>query len=158
MSADFSKYLNVSVDNVETAKPLPAGHYLSKIVSWKGAERDYKNGEPVVPVVEFTCRTVAPDEDVDEDLLPANGGVGVLVTIDYRLVAPNSQGKVEGGGQDAIRRLAENIGIPTKGLHIADILDELKNQDVKVFCEAPREDKRSPETFYTNARKLLPAS
>jgi|SRR5882757_1490127 len=158
MTLDFSKYLGVKAENIEAAKPLPGGHYHAKIISWKGAERDYKNGEPVVPVCEITCRTTAPDDDVEVEDLPASGGVGVLLTVDYRLVAPNSNGKVEGGGQGALRALGENIGIDTRGLDLTDILDAMREQDVLVFCDPPREDKRNAGIYYTNPRKILPVS
>lgn len=155
MALDFAAYLNVPAENVEAAKPLPAGHFHADIASWKGAERDYKNGEPPKPVVEITFRTTGPDTDVDETELPSNGGVGVLLTRDYGLVRPTSKGKVEGGGQSAIIRLAENLGLDTKGMQVADVLDALKGQSVRVYNE-PRPDKKQEGVFYNNVTQVLP--
>lgn len=156
MALNFDQYLNVPVENIEAAKPLPVGHFFATIQSWKGREVDYKDGNPKVPVIELTFKTSAPDEDVDETLLPANGGVGVLVTKDYRLVAP-SGGKIEGGGQNQLRRLAEETcQLDTKGLNLSDVLEQLKGQEVRVYNE-PRPDKNDDAVFYNNITKVLPA-
>lgn len=151
---DFSKYLDIAVENVEAAKPLPAGHFFATITKWEGKERDYKNGEPPVPVVELSFRTTAPDEDVEPDELPANGGIGVICTKDYRLATP-ANGKVEGGGQAQLRRLAEDqLELAVAGMHLTDVLDALKGQDCRIYNE-PRADKKEEGVFYTNITRVL---
>ncbi len=157
MALDFSQYLDIPVENISAAKPLPLGMFYAEIISWRGAERDYKNGEPVVPVVEFTYRTTGVCEVDDEGLLPDNGGIGVLVTRDYRLAAPNKQGKVEGGGQQAIRRFAEDgLKLDVKGLDLRDVLEAMKGQPVRVYNE-PRGDKKNEGVYYNNITQVLPS-
>lgn len=153
-TVDFSRYLDVAVEDIEQAKPLPAGHYFAVIKGWKPAERDYKDGNPKVPVVELTFTTTSPDEDVDPDELPNNQGVGVMCTKDYRLATP-SGGKVEGGGQAQLRRLAEDqLGLSVAGMHLTDVLEAMKGQECRVYNE-PRADKKDEGVFYTNITKVL---
>ena len=152
--ADFSAYLNVKAEDIEAPKPLPVGHYHADIVGWKTAERDYKNGEPPQPVVELTFRTTGPDDDVDPADLPTSGGVGILCTKDYRLSMP-SKGKVEGGGHNQLRRLAEEtLGLDVKGLHFEDILNALKGQSVRIQ-NTPRVDKRDESVSYNNITAVI---
>jgi len=153
MAANFDSYLSVRAEDIEAPKPLPLGHFHAEVTGWKTAERDYKNGEPPVPVVELSFKTTGPDEDVDPSDLPANGGVGVVATKDYRLAEPTN-GKVEGGGPHQIRRLAESLDLDVKGLDLRDILDALKSQSVKIYNE-PRQDKRDESIFYNNITKVL---
>ncbi len=158
MAVNFDSYLDVPVENISAAKALPTGHYFADIRSWKGAERTYRPEEGAVAVIEMTFVTTGPDEDVDSGELPANGGVGVLITKDYQLSAVSSDGKVEGGAQSILRNMAEKTcDLDTKGLSFRDVLEALKGQPVKVHQE-PRADKRNEGVFYNNITKVLPVS
>ena len=107
-------------------------------------------------IITINMQTTAPCDDVDETELPANGGIGAMVNRDYRMV-PAKGDKVEGGGQHALRRLAEDtLKLDTKGFSLRDLLESLKGQDVKVFNE-PRQDKKDEEVFYNNITKILSA-
>ncbi len=156
MALDYSKYLDVEVDNITPEKHLPLGHYFADIISWKTATRNYKDERGDIPVVELTFKTTSPDDDVIESDLPDNGGVGVLLTKDYGLATPVN-GKVEGGGQAQLRRLAEDtLGLHVKGLKLPDVLDALRNQPCRVYNE-PRPDKNDDTRYYNQVKKVLSA-
>jgi len=57
MAVSFDNYLKVSMDDVTPTRALPLGHYFAKVVKWELKERDYKNNEPKVVVVEMSFRT-----------------------------------------------------------------------------------------------------
>lgn len=155
--ANFDRYLDVEVEDISASKPLPLGHFLADIISWKTDERDYKNDKGPQPVVELTFKTTSPCDDVDESELGVNGGVGVLCTKDYSL-NPVTDGKVEGGGQAQIRRIAEEFcGLSTKGLKLRDVLEALVGQGVKLYSE-PRQSRDDDTVFFTNIKKVLSAT
>lgn len=147
--ADFSKYLDVSMDAVpKTIPSLPAGHFFADIAGWKGAERFYEGkGGPASPVIELTFRVTGADEDVETE----GNWVGKTATKDYSL------NDADQAGQVMLRRLAETVcGLDVKGLALQDVLDGLKNQPVKIFNE-PRPGKEEGQTF-SNIKRVLPAS
>lgn len=150
MATDFSRYLDVPVESIpENFVSLPAGHYLARITSWKGAERSYEGkGGPLTPVVELAFKITAPCDDIEESLLPESGGVGKIITRDYTLSDPDQS------GQTMIRQLAEKTcGLATQGLHLSDVLDALKEQDVKIYNE-PRPGKDEGQ-FFPKVAKVL---
>lgn len=150
MATDFSRYLDVPVDTIpENFTSLPAGHYLARITSWKGAERSYEGkGGPLSPVVEVSFKITAPCDDIDESLLPESKGVGKTLTRDYGLNDPDQS------GQTMIRQLAERTcGLDVKGQHLSDVLDALKEQDVKIYNE-PRPGKEDGQ-FFPKIAKVL---
>lgn len=154
MAVDYSKFLDVEVENIQQERHLPTGHFFADIITWKTAERDYKDDRGKIPTVELSFRTTSPGDDVDEAALPENGGIGVLLTKDYNL-NDVSNGKVEGGGQAQLRRLAEEtLGIPGKGLKLSDLLDALKGQAVRVYND-PRADKNDNMKYYNRVTKVL---
>ena len=51
MALDFSRYLDVPVEDIEAPKPLPAGTSFATIAKWEGREVDYKDGSGKTPVV-----------------------------------------------------------------------------------------------------------
>jgi hypothetical protein len=149
MALDFSKFLDVDVSNIEAPKPIPVGHYFATIKGWKGAERDYAKatGGAKTPVVELTFSITGPDEDVDEDDLPPKGVSGRLVQRDYSLN--------EESGVYALRRLGEETcGLDVKGLHLSDLLDALKSQEVKLYIEQRAGAEEGQ--FFPQVKKVLP--
>lgn len=128
MALDFSRYLDVPVEDIEAPKPLPAGTYFATIAKWEGREVDYKDGSGKTPVVTVSFKLTSADSDVDPDLLPEGGGQGRIVQRDYRLNDPDK------AGMYALRRLGEDTcRLPVKGLQLTDLLREVVNQEVKVF-------------------------
>ena len=154
MAANFDHYLGVKAENIENAKALPLGHYHADITGWKTKETDFKQGRGPQPMLELQMRTTAPSDDVEESDLPANGGVGVVISKDYEFNPVDNNGKVEGGAAAAIRRLADQLDLDVKGLELRDILDALKGQSVLAYNE-PRADKNDPEVTYTSIKKVL---
>lgn len=153
MALDLTKYLDVPVESVSKIIPsLPGGHFFADVQGWKGVERDYDkaNGGPKTPVVEVTFKLTGADEDVTfTDDFPEGTEQGKTVTKDYRLNDPDK------AGHTMLRRLAEDTcGIPTKGLHFADMLDAMKGSSVKVFND-PRPGQEEGQ-FFPNIKKVLP--
>lgn len=155
--ADFSRYMDVPMENVSAQKPLPLGHYLATFVGFKTAERTFVKDEGNVPILTLQFKTQAPCDDVEPSDLGADGGIGTLVSKDYRFNPPAKDGKVEGGAHQAVRRIAEDImGLDTKGLSLGDTLAAMKGSQVKLHNE-PRQDKNDPDVSYTNITKVLSA-
>lgn len=156
MALDFTKYLDVPVEDVSKVIPsLPLGHYFADVQGWKGAERDYdkKDGGPKTPVVEITFKITGPDEDVsfEGSNMDSASVVNKTVVKDYRLNDPDR------AGHSMLRRLAEDtIGIKIKGLHFQDMLDAMKGGSVKVYNE-PRQGQEEGQ-FFPNIKKVLPAA
>lgn len=147
MALDFSKYLEVDVESIERPAPPPPGHYFAAIKSWKTREVDYKQGAGPQPVVSITFGVTAADDDVDQDLLPLNGLNGVLVSKDYSL---NDE-----LGLFQLRKLGEDTcKLPTKGLHLGDLLPMLIGCDVKVLLDQ-RADKDG--NMFPQVKGVLPA-
>lgn len=154
MALDFSKYLNVSAEEIPTSIPsLPLGHYHADVQGWKGAERDYDkaNGGPKTPVVEVSFKITGADDDVEfNDAFPSGSEVGKVVSRDYSLNDPDRAGQV------MLRRLAEEtLGLDVKGLELSDLLEAMKGQSCKVYNE-PRAGKEEGQ-FFPNIKKILPA-
>lgn len=151
---DFSAYLHVSMDDIpETTPTLPGGHYFATITTWKTAERDFDKatGGAKTPVVEISFRITGADDDIEADDLPPGGGVGKLVTRDYRLNDGDKAGLTQ------LRRLATvTCQLDTKGLELPDVLDLLKGQEVKVY-NVPRPGRNEGE-FFANITQVLPAN
>ena len=152
--ADFSSYLEKSMDDVPKSLPsLPAGHFFAVISDWKTGERKYDKTNPknITPVVELTFKITGPDDDVDTSQLPEGGGIGRIVTKDYTL------NDAEQRGQISLRRIAEvACELDVKGQALADVLDALKGQDVRVH-NAPKAGKEEGQ-FYNNVDMVLSAS
>jgi hypothetical protein len=149
MALDFSRYLDVPVDEITQPKPLPAGTYFATIVKHENREVEFEKGTKT-PVTTISFRLTASDEDVDPDLLPEGGGVGRIVTKDYRLNDPDRQ------GQWALRRLGEEtLGLPGKGKHLSDLINEFVHQECKVFNQ-PRPNKNEEGQFFPNITRVLP--
>ncbi len=149
MAVDFSKYLDVAVESIDKPKPLPIAHYFADIKGWKGAERDYKNGEGLKPVVEVSFAITSADEDADLDLMPEGGCAGRIVTRDYSLDNEN--------GPYMLRRLGEEIcGLPVKGLSLGDMLPMLIKQPVKLFVTQRPSTKN--DDIFPQVDKVLPAN
>jgi hypothetical protein len=148
MALDFSRYLDVPVEDITRPKPLPAGTYFATIVKHENREVEFERGTKT-PVTTISFRLTSPDEDVDLDLLPEGNGVGRIVSKDYRLNDPDKQ------GQWALRRLAEETcRIPGKGKHLSDLINELPQQEVKVFNQ-PRPNKNDEDQSYPNIIRVL---
>lgn len=144
---DFSKYLDVAVEELERPKPLPIGHYFATIQSWKGAEIEFEKGVKT-PVVVVIFKVDSADEDVDLDLLPEGGGKGKLLDKNYRLNDPDKSGQFQ------LRVLGEETcDIPVKGLHLTDLLDAMKGQDVKLYVDH-RQGQEEGQVFPTVKRIL----
>lgn len=148
MAQDFSRYLDIPVEDITQPKPLPVGTYFATIVKHENTEREYERGTKT-PVTVISFRITAVDEDVDVDLLPEGGGIGRIVSKDYRLNNPDRD------GQWAMRRLAEETClIPGKGKHLTDLLNELPGQEVKIFNN-PRPSKTDDSQSYPNITRVL---
>ena len=149
MALDFSRYLDVPVEDIEAPKPLPTGSYFALITKWEAREVDFKDGNNKTPVVTVTFRTTGADDDVDPDLLPEGGGQVRIVTRDYRLNDP------DGAGKYALRRLGEETcQLPVRGLQLSDLLPQLISQEVKVFIE-PQPSKTDPDRVFARVSKVL---
>ena len=61
MALDFSRYLDVPVEDIEAPKPLPAGTYFATIAKWEGREVDYKDGSGKTPVVTVSFKLTSAD-------------------------------------------------------------------------------------------------
>lgn len=147
-SLDFSRYLDVPVEDIERPKPLPEGTYFAVITKTENREVQFEPGVKT-PVTTISFRLTAPDEDVDPELLPEGNGVGRIVTRDYRL------NDADRAGQWALRRLAEETcQLPGKGKHLQDLLHELPQQEVKVFNH-PRPNKNEEGMFFPNITRVL---
>lgn len=148
MALDFSRYLDVPVEDITRPKPLPMGTYFAAIIKQENREVQFEPGVKT-PVTTVSFRLISPDEDVDPDLLPEGNGVGRVVTKDYRLNDPDRQ------GQWALRRLAEEAcNLPGKGKHLQDLLNELPGQEVKIFNN-PRPNKNEEGQFFPNVTRVL---
>lgn len=154
MAANFDHYLSVKSEDIENAKALPLGHYHADITGWKTKETDFKQGRGPQPMLELQMKTTAPSDDVDPEELPANGGIGVVISKDYEFSPVDSNGKVEGGAAAQMRKLADQLDLDVKGLELRDILDALKGQSVLAYNE-PRPDKNDPDTTYTSIKKVM---
>ncbi len=152
--AAFDSYLKIDMADVPKSVPsLPGGHWFATISGWKTAERNYDKatGGPPTPVVEISFRVTGADDDVDTTALPAGGGVGKILTKDYRLNDPDKTGQV------MLRRLAEETcGLPVKGYDLESLLDALKGSEVKVF-NVPRPGQEEGQ-FFPNVTRVLPAA
>lgn len=150
MALDFSRYLDVPVEDIERPKPLPAGTYFATIIKVENREVEFERGTKT-PVSTISFRITSPDEDVDVDLLPEGGGIGRIVSKDYRLNDPDKQ------GQWALRRLAEETcQLPGKGKHLSDLLHEIPGQEVKIF-NVPRPSKTDEDVSFPNITRVFPA-
>lgn len=148
MALDFSRYLDIPVEDIKKPKPLPAGTYFATIVKSENREVEFERGTKT-PVTTISFRLTSPDEDVDIDLLPEGNGVGRIVSKDYRLNDPDKT------GQWALRRLAEETcQIPGKGKHLTDLLAELPQQEVKIFNQ-PRPNKNDEDSPYPNITRVF---
>lgn len=156
MALDLSKYLNVSMDDIpDRVKPLPTGHYIARIRSWKGGERQYDKDQPnkKTPVVELTFVVQEACEDIEAEDLPESGGAGKMVTRDYRLDDPDKT------GQTALRRVATHAcDLDVKGLELEDVLDALKGQDVKLFVETPNNEDDPDAPRFPRVKRVLPVN
>jgi len=47
------------------------------------------------------------------------------------------------------------MDLDVKGLELADVLDAMKNQDVRVYNE-PRQDRNDESVSYTTIKRVLP--
>lgn len=154
MAVDFTKYTDIDMDDIPLVTPsLPAGHYQATIQGWKYAERNYdkRNGGPMTPVVELTFKVVAADDDIEPEDLPEGGGVGKLLTRDYRLNDPDKAGHTQ------VRRLAEiTCGLPVKGYKFPDVLEELKGQMVKIYNDPRPAEGDNPA--FPRVTRVLPAN
>lgn len=145
---DFSRYLDIPVEDIERPKPLPAGTYFATVTKTENREVEFERGVKT-PVTTVSFRLTAADEDIDPELLPEGGGVGRIVTRDYRLNDPDR------AGQWALRRLAEETcQIPGKGKQLQDLLHELPRQEVKVV-NVPRPNKNEEGMFFPNITRVL---
>lgn len=147
-SLDFNRYLDIPVEDITRPKPLPAGTYFATITKTENREVEFERGTKT-PVTTISFKLLSPDEDVDPELLPEGGGVGRIVTRDYRLNDPDK------AGQWALRRLAEETcQIPGKGKMLQDLLHELPNQEVKVV-NVPRPNKNEEGMYFPNITRVL---
>lgn len=153
MAVDYSKFLDVEVENIEAPKPPPVGHYHATIKSHKVAERNYDKatGGAPTPVVELTFALTSPGDDVDTDLLGEDGLKGKLVSRDYRLSGD------DGAGLHQLRKLGEETcGLAVKGLRLGDMLPSLIGQEVQVYVEHRAGSEEGQ--LFTQVKKVLPAS
>lgn len=152
--ADFSRYMDVQMEAVSAQKALPAGHYLATFTGFKTGERVFSADEGAVPLLTLQFKTVNPTDDIDQEQLGEDGGIGVLVSKDYRFNNPAKNGKVEGGAHEQVRKIATDMmGLDIKGLSLGDTLAAMKGSVVKVHTE-PREYKGD---FFNNITKVLSA-
>jgi hypothetical protein len=69
----FSEILDIESSDVERPKPLPAGTYACIIT---GLPRFDKSPKQQIPFIEFTLQPQAPLDDVDQEELQEQGGIG----------------------------------------------------------------------------------
>ena len=70
---NFGSILDRAPSEIEKPKPLPQGSYITVLV---GQPRFDKSAKKQTEFVEFTLKTLAAGEDVDEDALKEMGGLG----------------------------------------------------------------------------------
>lgn len=124
-NVDFSKYLDVRVEDIKRPEAPPLGHYGATIKSWKPREVDYQQGAGPQPVARVYFTLNHAYDDVEPSELPEGGIAGKMVDNDYDLTDPWM-----------IRVLAEDtLGLNVKGLGLGEVLDALEGQEVKLYME-----------------------
>lgn len=149
MAKDFSKYANISVDEIETPKCPPIGHYFATIKKAELAERDFgaEHGKRVLASLVFTL--TGQDEDAaaegamsDKELRAA------IVSKDYSITGDRPQTHM-------VRDLAsKTLGLSVTGMTFGELLEALVGQEVKLQLDQ-RADKNNPEVFYPEVKKVL---
>lgn len=69
---DFVDILSKKVDEVEKPKPRPVGTYLASIAGMPKQKKVNVQGEEK-PIISFSCKILAPREDVDQGDLAEHG-------------------------------------------------------------------------------------
>ena len=126
MTADFSSYLDVPVEDIKQPTPPPEGHYIARVKSHKAREVTYNADEGPTPVYTIYFEGLTPLDDVDETLIPEG--------LANKMVSWDSGSLRDGTGQAQLRKIGEEaMELPVKGLTLTDLLAQFTGQEVKVF-------------------------
>lgn len=141
---DFSQILSKPADAVEKPKPLPTGHYTCLVM---GVPEVKALGQNETPAAIVQLRPLAPDSDVNQEALIAQGGIKENTRLRVTLFLSDD-------AQWRFIDFCKNCGIDPAGKTLKELLDQLPNRQIK--AQVGHRPSQDGTEVYSDVKSTLP--